>query len=394
MRGIYFFYFFYYLDPVQIMQFSQVYGQNQLKEKLINSVQEGRIAHAQLFFGPGGSGSLALALAYIQYVACLARSEMDSCGTCSSCRKISRLEHPDLHFVFPVNITKKISKDPMCDDFLPEWREFVLANPYFTDNQWYDFIGLANKQGLISKRESDAIIRKLSLKSFESDYKFMLVWLPEKMNASSANVLLKLIEEPPPKTLFLFVSENPGQLLITIASRLQHVRLAAIDDESMRLALQQRYQISGEASDDIVHLARGNLVEAAEMVRTSEENELNLERFISIMRFCWTRSYLEVNNWVEEMAGLGRENLKNFFNYALHLVRENFILNLKNDKLNYMTQKEAEFASRFHPFINGNNVIRISEELTSAMADIQRNGYAKLVLFDMSLRLMKLIRSK
>ncbi len=374
------------------MLFSQVIGQAHLKEKLISSVKAGRIAHAQLFFGPDGSGTLPLALAYIQYIACLQPSDDDACGECPNCRKMAKLQHPDLHFAFPVNTTKKVSKNPVCDDFLDEWREIVLTDSYFRANQWYEFIGIANKQGLISKRDSDAIIRKLSLKSFESDYKFMLVWLPEKMNASSANVLLKLIEEPPPKTLFLYVCEDPGQLLATISSRFQHVKLSSVDNQSMKSALQDRYQISDEDLNAVVRLSRGSVIRAKEIIQVSEENEINLERFINIMRFCWSRSYFEVNTWVEEMAGLGRENLKNFFTYALQMVRENFILNLNQQDLNYMTKKEADFSSRFHPYINGNNVIRLSEEFTSAIADIERNGYTKIILFDMSLRLMKLIR--
>lgn len=375
------------------MQFSQVIGQQHLKKKLISSIRAGRIPHAQLFFGPDGTGSLALTLAYAQYIACLQPREEDSCGECSSCRKMAKLQHPDLHFSFPVNTTKKVSKDPVSDDFLTEWREFVLNNPYFRANQWYEYIGIENKQGLISKRDSNAIIRKLSFKSFESDYKFVIVWLPEKMNASSANVLLKLIEEPPPKTLFLYVSEDPGQLLVTVSSRLQHVKLEAIDDESMRKALQEKHQISAGDLDSVIRLARGSFIEALEIIKVSEENEQNFDRFGEIMRFCWSRNYVGVNSWVEEMSGLGREKLKSFFTYALRLVRENFILNLHKQGINYMTKKETDFSARFHPYINGKNVVKISEELTTAISDIERHGYAKIILFDMSLRIMKLIRT-
>jgi DNA polymerase-3 subunit delta' len=376
------------------MQFSQVIGQQQLKKKLITSIRAGRVPHAQLFYGPDGAGSLALALAYAQYVACLQQGEEDSCGECSSCRKMAKLLHPDLHFSFPVNTTKKVSKDPVSDDFLAEWREFVLDDPYFRANQWYDYIGLGNKQGLISKRDSDAMIRKLNLKSFESDYKIMIVWLPEKMNASSANVLLKLIEEPPPKTLFLYVSEDPGRLLVTIASRLQHVKLDALDDESMKKVLREKHQISGDDLDSVIRLARGSFIEAMEIIQVSEENESNFDRFGELMRFCWSRDYIGVNTWVEDMAGLGREKLKSFFTYALRLVRENFVLNLKKPEINYLNKKEAGFSARFHPYINGNNVIGITEEFTTAISDIERNGNTKIVLFDMSLRIMKLIRIK
>lgn len=374
------------------MLFSQVIGQEKLKKKLISAVNADRIPHAQLFFGPDGSGSLALALAYVQFIACLERKDDDACGECSSCRKIAKLQHPDLHFAFPVNTTSKVVKNPVSDDFIAEWREFVLASPYFRANQWYDYIGLGNKQGLISKRDSDSMIRKLSLKSFESDYKFMVVWLPEKMNSSSANVLLKLVEEPPPKTLFLYVSDDPGKLLITISSRLQHIKLKPIDNDSLRSALNNSYAVSDDELDTIVRNSRGSMCEAMEIIQISEENDLNFDRFVNIMRFCWSRSYFEVNAWVDEMAGLGREKLKNFFAYALRLVRENFIQNLNRDELNYMSKREREFSTRFHHYINGRNVIKISGELTNAITDIERNGYAKVVLFDMSLSIMKQIR--
>jgi DNA polymerase-3 subunit delta' len=374
------------------MFFSDVIGQDEVKSKLINSVNSGRIPHAQLFFGPDGSGSLAMAIAYAQFVGCSNRSEHDSCGTCPSCRKMGKLMHPDLHFAFPVNTSKSIDKEPVSDDYIKEWREFVLSMPYFTSHQWYDFIGLENKQGLISKYESELIIRKLNLKSFESDYKFMVIWLPEKMNPTSANMLLKLLEEPPEKTLFLMVSEEPSQLLVTIASRTQPIKLSAIDVHSMSGALRSKFSLTEEEIQNACRLANGNFIKALEAINTTSENEFNFEYFISIMRFCYSRNFLEINNWVEEMSTIGRERLKNFFDYSIRLVRENFIMNLKNQDILYLTNKEAEFSKQFHPFINGANVIPIYNEISRASADIERNGYAKLVLFDFSLRIVKLIR--
>jgi DNA polymerase III subunit delta' len=374
------------------MLFKEVIGQEEIKAKLINSVQTGRIAHAQLFFGPDGSGTLPLALAYAQYIACTNRNETDSCGVCPACRKFSKLAHPDLHFAFPVNTTKSVDKDPVSDNFIKEWREFVLSNPYFLPGQWYDFMGLENKQGLISKNESEAILRKLSFKSFESDYKIMIIWLPEKMNPTAANMLLKLLEEPPEKTIFLLVSEEPNQLLITIASRAQPVKVPPLDAEPLRQKIAEQFSFSEAQLQQITRLANGSYIKVLEVINSSAENEYNLEQFAFIMRSCYGRKFPDINKWVEEMSGIGREKLKIFFNYSIRMIRENFIMNLKTHELNYMTEKEHEFSVRFHPYINGNNVISIYNEMNKACADIERNGYAKIILLDLSLKIIKIIR--
>ena len=376
------------------MLFSEIAGQEIVKQQLRNSVNAGRIPHAQLFFGTEGSGTLPMAIAYARYVACTSRTENDSCTTCPSCRKFAKLQHPDLHFAFPVNTGKKVSKDPVSDEYIQEWREFVLENPYFNSAQWYDFIGLENKQGIISKNESEGIIRKLSLKPFESDYKFMIIWLPEKMNATSGNMLLKLIEEPPPNTIFLLVSEDPGLLLITISSRTQPVKLSRIDDQSMAAALKSRFQLPEDQLENVVRLANGNFVQARELVQSSADNEFNFQKFTEIMRLCWSRKFLDINEWVDEMSTIGREKLKGFFQYSLRMVRENLMLHVNNAQLSYLTEKEEGFSKKFYPFINGSNVLQIYEEINRASADIERNAYAKIVLFDFSLHLVKLIRQK
>jgi DNA polymerase-3 subunit delta' len=264
-----------YLDLVLIMFFSDVTGQEDLKKKLVSSVNSGRIPHAQLFYGPEGSGALPLALAYAQYVACTGEKGKDSCGKCPSCMKFARLAHPDLHFSFPVNTTRKIVKDPVSDDFINEWRELLINNPYFRASGWYNHIGLENKQGLINKKEGDSIVRKLSLKPYESDYKIMVIWLPEKMHSSTANMLLKLIEEPPVNTLFLLVSEDPGQLLPTISSRTQAIKLEAIPDDALEKHMTLKYNLPAGQARDIVRLSGGNYIRALEILETTEENELN-----------------------------------------------------------------------------------------------------------------------
>jgi DNA polymerase-3 subunit delta' len=375
------------------MKFSEVIGQEEIKAKLLAAAKAERIPHALLFFGPEGCGSLPLAIAYAQYIACTGTKKNDSCGTCPSCSKFNKLIHPDLHFVFPVSTTKKIVKDPVSDDFIAEWREFVLQQPYFRPADWYDFIEIENKQGTINKKDSDSIIHKLSLKSFESDYKFMIIWLPEKMNASSANVLLKLLEEPPDKTLFLLVSEEPEQVLLTISSRTQPVKLSRLNDEALGAFLADKFNLSGNELKDILRLANGSYIQAMNAIQTSEENRMNFDRFVSVMRLSWSRNFFELNDWVEDMASIGREKLKSFFDYSIRLVRENFITHLQRPELVYMTKAEKDFAVKFHEFLNGTNVIPIYNEMNKASADIERNGYAKIVLFDFVLNLTKLIRT-
>ncbi|MBN2484632.1 MAG: DNA polymerase III subunit delta [Bacteroidales bacterium] len=374
------------------MQFKKVIGQEKVKQQLAASVKQGRIPHAQMFFGPEGCGSLPLAVAYAQFISCTNPSEDDSCGTCASCHKYEKLAHPDLHFAFPVNTSKEVGKDPVSDDYISQWRGQLLANPYFRSNQWYNLIGIENKQGLISKNESELIIRKLSLKSFESDYKILILWLPENMNATSANMLLKLIEEPPEKTVFLLVSEDPNEVLLTISSRTQPVKLNQIDKPPMVKALTENYGQNTEQANHIARLANGNFISALELIEQSEENKFNFAKFTAIMRLCYQRNIPEINSWVEEMAGSGRENLKSFFVYSLRLIRENFIMNLKNNDLVYLSPAEEEFSKKFHPFINGRNIVSIYSEFNSASADIERNANAKIVLFDMALKIVKFIR--
>ena len=375
------------------MLFSDIIGHQGIKDKLRASLKLKRIPHAQMFHGPPGTGNLPLAIAYAQYIACSGEKDDDSCEECPSCRKFARLVHPDLHFAFPVNTTKKVTKDATSNDFITEWREFVLENPYFTPAGWYNHIGIENKQGIINKKEADLIIQKLNLRPFEAEYKFMIIWLPEKMNSSAANHLLKLIEEPPLNTIFLLVSDNPDQVMLTISSRTQPVKLASIDDESLSQALESGNGLPASDSKNIARLANGNYIKALEIINVAEESDYFFEKFTGIMRSCWSREYLKVNEWVEEMASLGRERLKTFFEYTSRLVRENFISNTGIHELIYLTGKEQEFTRKFHPFINGNNVTKLYSEINKASADIERNGYAKIILFDFSLQVMKLIRN-
>ncbi|PLX17069.1 MAG: DNA polymerase III subunit delta [Marinilabiliales bacterium] len=374
------------------MQFKEVVGHQNIKEKLLKTIKENRVSHAQLFLGPEGSGNLALAIAYAQFISCENKQENDSCGVCSSCLKFKKLIHPDLHFVYPVSTSKTVSKDPVSDDYISSWREAIIENPYINQNKWYQIIDVENKQGIISKNESYEILKKLNLKTFEAEYKIMIIWLPEKMNAFAANKLLKLIEEPPAKTLFLLVSENSEQILATILSRTQLIKIPKIDNNSMHNALCDIFGLAPEKAKDIVHLAYGNYFQAQNLINSTEEDNFNFEQFTLLMRLSYQRKIIEVIDWVDEIARIGREKQKNFLAYAIRLVRENFMLNIQNREIVYLTQKEMEFSEKFSQFINSENVNQLYEALNRAHADIEMNAYNKIVFLDLGLKIIKLIR--
>ncbi|MDP4210583.1 MAG: DNA polymerase III subunit delta [Bacteroidota bacterium] len=374
------------------MQFKDIIGQQQVKQRLIQSVAENRIAHAQLLLGPEGSGTLALAIAYAQYINCQNRTSEDSCGVCSSCNKFQKLIHPDLHFVFPVATNKTITKDPVSDDFIAQWRTLLLKSPYFSLFQWYGEIDLENKQGNISKNESQEIIRKLNLKTFEAEYKAMIIWLPERMNIIAANKLLKMLEEPPEKTVFLLVSENTGLMLQTILSRTQLIKVPKINDDDLLAYLKQQYNLPEQQLLDIVHLSDGSYITALRVMESDEENGFNLDRFISLMRLCWTKDVLGLLKWCETVTGIGRERQKSFLTYTLRMLRENFVMNCQVPELALLTQKENEFSSKFFPYINQDNIFRMVEELNKAQYHIEANGSDKIIFLDLSLKLIKLIK--
>jgi DNA polymerase-3 subunit delta' len=372
------------------MLFSEVVGQKDVKKRLIQSVADDRISHAQLFLGPEGSGNLALAVAYAQYINCANRTDTDSCGTCPSCVKYAKLIHPDLHFAFPVASS---SKDPVSDDYIKEWRELFLSNPYFNPNQWYAAIGLDNKQGLISKNESHEILHKLNMKSFEAEYKVLIMWLPEKMNITAANKLLKIIEEPPAKTIFLLVPENSGMMLTTILSRTQLVKIPKIDDQSLLDHILSHYDYSEQQVKDAVRISDGNMNAALKVLQSDEENIENFELFATLMRTCYKRDVLALLEWCDKICTFGRERQKSFLAYSIRMLRQNYMITERVPELAMLTVKENEFSRNFHPFINNQNVQFIFEEMGKAMYHVESNGNDKIIFTDMALKLIKLIRS-
>ena len=374
------------------MFFKDVIGQEEAKQRLIREAKKGKIAHARLFCGPEGIGKLPLAIAYARYLSCNNPGEKDACGICPSCVKFNKLAHPDLHFVFPV--IKKKSKDTVSDDFITEWRELLSQTPYFNLNIWLEEMGAENQQAQIYVKESDEIIRKLSLKSSQGGYKIMIIWLPEKMNVECSNKLLKLLEEPPSQTIFLLVSEEPDMLLTTIQSRTQRFALYGIEEKYITERLQNQYGLQEKDAISIGHRSEGNFLKALESIHLSEENKLFFDLFVSLMRLSYQRKIREMKQWSETLAAMGREKQKHFLSYCQRLVRENFISNFQDPSLNFMNEEEQNFSKRFASYINEKNVMGIMDELSEAQRHIEQNVNARMVFFDFSLKMIVLLVQK
>ena len=374
------------------MFFKDVIGQEEAKQRLIREAKEGKIAHARLFCGPEGIGKLPLAIAYARYLSCNNPGKKDACGICPSCVKFNKLAHPDLHFVFPV--IKKKSKDTVSDDFITEWRELLSQTPYFNLNIWLEEMGAENQQAQIYVKESDEIIRKLSLKSSQGGYKIMIIWLPEKMNVECSNKLLKLLEEPPSQTIFLLVSEEPDMLLTTIQSRTQRFALYGIEEKYITERLQSQYGLQEKDAISIGHRSEGNFLKALESIHLNEENKLFFDLFVSLMRLSYQRKIREMKQWSETLAAMGRERQKHFLSYCQRLVRENFMFNFQDPSLIFMNEEEQNFSKRFAPYINEKNVMGIMDELSEAQRHIEQNVNARMVFFDFSLKMIVLLVQK
>lgn len=374
------------------MFFKDIIGQEEAKQRLIKEAKEGKIAHAKLFCGNEGIGKLPLAIAYARYLSCENPGEKDACGSCPNCIKYNKLAHPDLHFVFPV--IKKKNKDTVSDDYLTEWRELLTSTPYFNLNIWLKEMGAENQQAQIYVKESDEILRKLSLKSSQGGYKIMIIWLPEKMNTECSNKLLKLLEEPPQQTLFFLISEEPDKLLTTILSRTQRFNLRSIEESDIAEALINSYGLQETDATDIAHRSEGNFLKALENIHLNEENQLFFELFVNLMRLSYQRKVREMKLWSESLASMGRERQKHFLAFCQRMIRENFIYNFHQPGLTYLSREEQNFSNRFAPFINEGNVIGIMNELNEAQRHIEQNVNAKMVFFDFALKMIVLLLQK
>jgi DNA polymerase-3 subunit delta' len=377
------------------MQFKDIVGQQELKERLIRGAAEGRISHAQLFLGEPGSGTIPLAIAYAQYLNCSNRGANDSCGVCPSCHKMQKLMHPDIHFTFPTNKTAEIGDRVIVSDlFLDYWRSIVSNLTYFDEQDWYSHIELGNKQGIIGVAEADNIIKKLSYKSFEGEYKVLIMWLPERMNTSAANALLKLVEEPPAKTIFILIAQEEGKVLKTILSRTQIIRVPRIRHEDLLQSLSAKYSTSNMPIENVARLASGSMIEARRLLEVDEESNDFFNYVITMLRLCYQSNVIGLIEWSEEVATLGRDRIKRLLAYAERVIREAFMLNLRMEAVSYLPLDRAQqdFYAKFKPFIRPNNVEETFTLLNTAIHHVNANANPKIVLTDMTLKMVKLIK--
>ena len=377
------------------MQFKDVIGQEAIKQRLIGSVRENHVSHAQLFLGPAGSGKLPLALAYAQYILCPNRTETDSCGVCPTCQKIQKLVHPDLHFVVPTNTTKKVKDKPESDLFMEEWRDFAVKNHgYFNDTDWYAFLDIENKQGYMSVRDAASLLRKLSMKAYEGEYKIAIIWMAEKMRIDTANKLLKLLEEPPEKTVFLLIAEDQEQLLATIKSRTALLKIPAIETDKIEKALIERLGCTPQQAHDAAMISEGNWINACHSVQDSEEHKFFFTTFQQWMRLCFKAAYSELIDFSNNIKTLGREKQKELLDYGLRIIRNSLLFNNNLAEIVMLPDDEKTFNSKFAPFVNPANLAQIAELFEEAMRQIERNGYAPLIFTDVSFKMVGLLKMK
>ena len=377
------------------ISFGNIVGQSRVIEQLKRCVDENRLAHALLFTGAAGSGKLAIAVALARYLLCGSRSA-DACNSCPACVKMDKLIHSDLHFVFPVKKKKNSPSDtpPVSDDYIAEWRELLISNPYFSYDNWLQKLDVENQQPMIYERESGEILHKLSMQSREGGWKIVIIWLPEKMKEAGSNKLLKIIEEPPKDTLFILVSEQPDLILPTILSRTQRIEIPAISQSEMAAALVERYGLTQADAARIAQQSNGNMEKAEELLSLDSEKALYLDLFSQLMRVAYARNIREMKRWSEQVAAMGRERQKRLLDYCQRMIRENFIMNFKRSEMLYMSPEESAFSVRFSPFVNERNIYGIMEELSEAQRHIEQNVNAKMVFFDMSLRMIVWIKNR
>ncbi|MDU0369231.1 ATP-binding protein [Hymenobacter endophyticus] len=376
------------------MRFSEIPGQQQVKQVLVGSVRRNHVAHAQLFRGAEGSATLALALAYAAFLNCETRTleAEDSCGQCASCQKIDKLIHPDLNFILPVTTTKAVTKDAVSSKFAAEWREFVLQNPYQGLNDWMQHIGAENKQGNISKEESLNLLRLVSLKAFEARFKLVVIWLPELMHPAAANAVLKLLEEPPSATIFLLVSNSPEQLLPTIISRVQPVVVRAVPETELTNWLRDVQHVPEVKARQLAQLTEGNVGAALAAQASGQEEHDYFALFVAWMRACYANKVADMLEKCDEFQKLGRENQKEFLQYALTLMRKVLLFGLDAQLVPHLPQQEQGFVKGFSPFVTPRNASQLAEELNEAHYHIERNASPRMVFLDISLRVAELLR--
>lgn len=382
------------------MLFSDIIGQKHLKTHLTQSVENGRIPHAQLFVGPEGSGTLPMAIAYAQYILCQNANGENTSGNEACNIKFNGLTHPDLHFAYPVASNDKIKSHPVSSHFLEEWRQLLAEQPYCNLFDWYKALGVENKQGQIGVDEAQDIVKSLALKSYEGGYKVMLIWMAEKMNISAANKLLKLIEEPPSKTIFLLVAEDEESIINTIKSRCQILHFPPLAEDDITDGIVKKYQIDQNEAQKIAHQANGNYNKACDLVYQDTE-DLQFEEWFVF----WIRSAFKAKgnksaihdliSWSEDIAKTNRETQKQFLHFCIDFFRQALLLNYNAKSLVFMEPKSENFKlEKFAPFVHNGNIMAISDELQDAIYHIERNGNSKIILTDLSIKLTRLLHTK
>lgn len=378
----------------ELMFFKDITGQGAIKAKLINNIRNQRVSHAQLFLGPEGSGKLAMAIAYARYLACSDPSPEDACGTCSSCKKYNKLAHPDLSFFFPTVVKGKGEKISGSKEQAADFRSYLEKSPYVSLNGWYSHCQLENKQGIISAEDCNEIIRVLGYKSYESEYKVVIIWMIERLYHSAAPKLLKILEEPPEKTLFLIVSENQDQVLNTILSRTQMVRFPRLTDPEVVEGLTVQHQCTRQEAEQIAFLADGNYYYALEMLNSKENLEDNTGLLREWLRACYTPDMKKIVEFSEVLSKLGRERQKAFLGFSLEVFRQCTLLNYQANTLIKAHPAAQEFITRFSKVLTPAVAMQMSEEFSKAIYHVERNANPKILFTDLSLLSFRIMRAK
>lgn len=374
------------------MSFNEVIGQNAVKQHLKQMLSEDRMPHALLFAGPEGSGKLPMALTLAQRLLCKHPTDNNEpCNACKDCLMTQQLAHPDLHFIFPTIKAKGQNSPAISDQYLTEWRQQINETPYFSRQTWLNRLKVEKQQSLINVADAANIIRKLASVSSQGGYRVVIIWLAEQMNVQCANKLLKILEEPPQKTVFILTANQPERLLPTILSRTQRIDFAPLTVTELKEALQAYNGLEENDALVVARAATGSYINALEQVTMNAEKAEFFDQFVLFMRRCYMRKIKDLYEWSQQLSMWGREKQKAFLQYAQKLIRENFIYNFRNPELNYMDAKESNFAVNFARFINERNVIGITEEIEHAQRDIEQNVNANMVFFDFSLKMIVLL---
>lgn len=371
------------------MQFTDVIGQEAVKRQLRRMWQEGRMPHALLLAGPEGCGKLPMALALATRLLCRTPNEADeACGNCRDCKMTAKWAHPDLHFIFPVFNAPGQSGRTVSDRFLTEWRAQLDETPYFTRQAWLKRIGVENQQSLIGVAEANNLLSKLFTVSSQGGYRIVIIWLAEQMNQEAANKLLKILEEPPAGTIFILTANEPERMLPTILSRTQRVDMPPLNETEIAAALTARFGLNEDDARTVARSSDGSYIRAIAQATAEGGTAHFFDMFTLFMRTCYMRDVKKLYEWSVQVASWGREDQKAYLEYCQHLIRENFVYNFHDPRLNYMNRDEGQFAVRFARYINERNVIAIMDELAAAQRDIAQNVNARMVFFDLSLKMI------